>query len=198
MQTAQSMQKEAIEDIFFGQIVLIWARWFIITAVAILALLSAVDVPELIFATLFVVALMSVNFFVHGRYVTERPSNQLLLLVLSLVDLLVITGLVAFWTGASAFASPYYIFYYPILIAFAFVFRPRLTALYTLITLAAYAITIAVLQPGVLSSSVDLEAMVIRLITMASVGGLATYFWRIQRDRRRAVIANGPEREPAS
>jgi len=34
---------------------------------------------------------------------------------------------------------------------------------------------------------INLEALITRLVVMAAVGGLASYFWRVQRERRNAV-----------
>ena len=34
----------------------------------------------------------------------------------------------------------------------------------------------------------DAETLVARLVTLAAVGSLGTYYWRIQQDRRRAAV----------
>ena len=59
MQAIRSAQQEAAEDIFFGQAVLIWARWFLIVAGAILVLWRFDDKDSLISGTIPVVALMA-------------------------------------------------------------------------------------------------------------------------------------------
>ena len=55
-------------------------------------------------------------------------------------------------------------------------------------TVALTAYVGACLLTGTVGDSVELESLVVRLITLASMGGLATYFWRIERDRRRSSI----------
>lgn len=192
MKELRSQAQEAAEDIFFGQGVIIWARWFVILAGAILALWSASDISELTGSILLVVALMAVNFFVHGRYLMERPVNRSLLAGLSLVDLVIITLIVLAWQGQVGIASPFFIFFYPVLLGFAFVFPPAFTIAYTVIALAAYAGAVLLTDPGVLLSSTELEVMATRLITLAATGGLGTYYWRIQRQRRRLAAGNGP------
>src|SRR5690349_10916310 len=77
--SAASAAQEAAEDIFFGQAVIIWARWFIILTGAMLTLWTATTVAEITINTLLIIVLMGMNFFLHGRYLMERPANRSLL-----------------------------------------------------------------------------------------------------------------------
>ena len=49
-QLSNSKAKESAEDIFFGQISIIWARWFLIAAGTVIALWSAIDTSQIILA----------------------------------------------------------------------------------------------------------------------------------------------------
>jgi hypothetical protein len=187
MHATHGTAQEAAEDIFFGQAVIIWARWFIIVTGAILTLWTATTVREITINTLLIVTLMGMNFFLHGRYLMERPANRALLIVISLIDLLIITTIVMVWQNQLGLASQYFVFYYPILLAFAFVLPPRLTIAYTAIALVAYTSVCLLAGNGLDISTADLKLLVMRLITLASMGGLGTYYWRIQRRRRRAA-----------
>ena len=184
MQAQRNLAQEAAEDIFFGQLVIIYARWFVIVAMVVLALWSATAIDQLIVAVLFIVPLMIINFFVHGRYLMEKPVNKLLLTILSVVDILVITLLILFWPGARGIESQFYIFYYPIILAFAFVSIARNSIIYTGLSLAIYAV-VCLLFPTVAINSLWLERLTIRLITMGAMGLLGAYYWRIQRTRLR-------------
>jgi hypothetical protein len=180
--------KEAAEDVFFGQVVIIWARWFLIVAGAVLALWTTHNSADLAAAVVPIAALMAMNFYLHGRYLTERPSNELQIATASLLDLALITALVLFWHGpnvADGLASPFAVFYYPGLLAFAFVMPRRLAVGYTTLAVALYGL---VSVPQV-ESAVEAKALLLRLATMAAIGGLGTFYWRIQRDRRRAAQA---------
>lgn len=185
MTEIRSPQQEAAEDIFFGQVVIIWARWFVILTGAVLALWAASSISELTVAAMLIVALMAVNFFVHGRYMMEKPINRALTAIVSLIDLIIITLIVLAWRGQTGLDSPFFIFYYPVLAAFAFVFTPGLTLAYTALALAAYAGANLLGDPGFLFRMHDVELLITRLITLAAMGGLGTYYWRIQRQRRR-------------
>ncbi len=187
MQELRSLEQETAEDIFFGQVVIVWARWFVIVAGMILVLWSSSSVGELSAATLLVVPLIAINFFVHGRYLMEKPANKTLLIGLSLIDLLIITVIILTWQDQTGLASHLFIFYYPVILAFAFVFRPKVAISFCIVALVGYVVACLMADPTFVADSVELERLVIRLITMASMAGLATYYWRTQRERRRAT-----------
>ena len=187
MQETRTPAQEAAEDLFFGHVVIIWARWFVILAGTILILWSATTTAEISFRILFVVALMAINFFLHGRYLMERPANRALLTVVSLIDVAIVTGIVWTWQGQGGIASPFFVFYYPVLLAFGLVFPPAVAAAYTVVALVAYVLAAFLADPSFVTDVGQLKALLLRLITLASVGGLATFYWRIQRGRRRAA-----------
>jgi len=188
MNLQNNHKKEAAEDIFFGQVVIIWARWFVITAGFIYVLWQASDTSQLSKAILPLILVMAVNFFVHGRFLMEKPINQMLLLALSFVDLLVVTVVILMGTNQVGIDSQLFIFYYPFLVAFAFVFPQTMTGIYTIVALLAYLIVCLVIDPSLVNNGPVFETLVMRLITMAAVGGLGTYYWRIQRNRRQAQV----------
>src|SRR5437763_1407510 len=94
--TAQSEQ----EDVFFGQTVIMWARWSVIVAGIVLVLWTSTDVALLTRTIPFFLVLMAVNFFLHGRYVMGSPLNHSVVTAASVVDLLLITAIVILWPGA--------------------------------------------------------------------------------------------------
>jgi hypothetical protein len=194
MQSQRNSTQEAAEDIFFGQLVIIYARWFVIVAMVILALWSTSSVSQLVGAVVFIVPLMAINFFVHGRYLMEKPANKMLLTILSAVDILVITLLIMFWPADRGLLSQFYIFYYPLILAFAFVSMARNSIVYTVVALVLYMAACLFVDTPMVFESVWLERLTIRLITMAAMGLLGAYYWRIQRSRLRAE--SSPELEP--
>ena len=143
--------QEAAEDVFFGQAVIIWARWFIILTGAMMTLWTATTVTEITINTLLIVILMGMNFFLHGRYLMERPANRALLIAIGLVDLLVISGIILAWPGQSGAHSDFFVFYYPIVLAFAFVLTPRTSASVAALNrlTQAYAPTTTLAKPSV-------------------------------------------------
>ena len=189
-QPSNSKAKESAEDIFFGQISIIWARWFLIAAGTVIALWSAIDTSQLILAVLTLVALMAVNFFAHGRYITGKPVNQFLLLFGNLLDVTIITFLVVFWSNQTGLHSNFFILYYPMLLAWALVFPPSVTIVFSLITLVVYAGACMLgTDPRLMFSLAGFETLTMRLITLGAMAGLGTYYYRRQRDSLRALTA---------
>jgi len=188
MQTKNTLEKEAAEDVFFGQIVIIWARWFFIIAATILALWSAGTMTELTITMMLVMALMGVNFFIHGRYLMEKPANQFMLIASSLFDVLIITTIVATWQGQNGAQSQFFILYYPLVFAFSLVFAPKLTAPFTLLVSGLYVLVCALIDPSAMFTLKGFEMLFMRTLTLAAMGGLGTFYWRVQRDRRHAML----------
>lgn len=188
MKALRTTEQEAAEDIFFGQLVIIYARWFVVVAMTILVLYSSDNLNQMVTGIALIVPLIALNFFVHGRYLMEKPANRLLLIVLGLVDAAVISLIIAFWPGDRGLFSQFYVFYYPIILAFAFVFPGRLSLIYTGFVLLLYSATCVVFSPAFLGDMVEIERLVIRLITLAATGMLGAYYYRIQRSRRRQIV----------
>ena len=190
MKENRNGMQEAAEDIFFGQVVINWARWFLIVGGTVLVLWTAANINQLVLGILPVMALMGINFYLHGRHLGQRPANPALITMASTLDLAVITMAVLFWPDSDqrGLGSPFFVFYYPVLLAFAFVMRPRFTALYTLVALSAYAGACLLADTSALSASFDVESLLTRLITLGAMGALGTYYWRIQRNRRLAPV----------
>ncbi len=191
MKETRSTLQEASEDIFFGQEVIIWARWFVIAAASLVLLWTSISITEMTRAIIMLMPLIIINFYVHGRYLMEKPVNQKLLIGLSIVDIISVSIIILLWQEDNGFASPYFIFYYPLMLAFAFVLPPRISTIFTILTLAAYTGVCLLDDSPFLYSSLEIERLVIRLITLASMGGLGIFYWRIQRQRRREALG-GP------
>ena len=189
MRLLNDTARDAAEDIYFGQVVLIWARWFVIMAAAVLALWSSETTGDLATRSLLVVALMGVNFFLHGRSLMEKPANRQLLLLSSAVDLAIVGGIVAAW-GVAGLESELYVLYYPLLFAFALVYVPRYTIVLAIAALGSYAAVCLVADPGLMGDTSDTKTLAERLITMGATAALGAFYWRIQRSRRTGAAAD--------
>jgi hypothetical protein len=188
MNTIRSKAQEASEDVYFGQVVANWARWFIIAAGIVLVLWTADSTAKVIIGVLPVVGLMALNFYLHGRHLASKPANTALITVASLIDVALITGLVVLWPGARGLNNDFFVLYFPVLLAFTFVMQPRVSLMYTGAVLAVYTAVTILADPGLITGAEEIELLVTRLITLGAVGALGAYFWRIQRDRRREAI----------
>jgi len=180
--------REAKEDLFFGQIVVIVARWFLILSGVIFTLWSATNVAAVTVPVLFIALLMAMNFYLHARYLMKQPVNGSLVTISSWVDVAIITGMVLLWRQGSGagLASPFFVCYYAVLLAFALVFPPRLS-----LGFAGAVVLLYLASVLTISGIGDLEAqkaLVERLLTMGATAGLGAYYWRIERGRRSRAL----------
>jgi hypothetical protein len=171
------------EDVFFGQTVIVWARWSVIVAGMALVLWTSTDIAPLTRTMPFFLVLMAVNFFIHGRYVMGSPLNRTVVTAASIVDLVLITAIVVFWPGSHGLNNQFFVLYFPVVFAFALVFTRRIEVVYTVLAMLAYAgACILTGTVGFDLGSSD-KVLVMRLIVIASLGFLGNYYFRIQRDR---------------
>lgn len=171
------------EDVFFGQTVIVWARWSVIVAGIVLVLWTSTDVALLTRTMPFFLVLMAINFFFHGRYVMGSPLNRTVVTVASVVDLSLITAIVVFWPNAEGFHNQFYVLYFPVVFAFALVFTRRIEVVYTVLACTAYAGACVVTGTLNITDGSAMKTLVMRLIVIASMGFLGNFYFRIQRDR---------------
>lgn len=169
------------EDLFFGQSVILWARWSVIVAGIVLVLWTSTDVALLTRTMPFFLVLMAVNFFLHGRYVMGSPLNRQAVMAASAVDLILITAIVVFWPGTAGLHNQFFVLYFPVIFAFALVFTRAIEAVYTAVAILVY--TAACFLTGTVVVENDYKVLVMRVIVLAALGFLGNYYFRIQRDR---------------
>src|SRR5260370_7692746 len=124
LKEVRSHEQAALEDVLFGQSVILWARWSVILAGAVLVLWTSTTVAQLTRTFPFFLVLMAMNFFLHGRYVMGSPLNRTVVVAASVADLVLITGIVAFWPGAVGLHNQFFVLYYPVAFPFPLPFPP--------------------------------------------------------------------------
>jgi hypothetical protein len=177
-------QKQAEqEDLFFGQSVILWARWSVIVAGIVLVLWTSTDVALLTQTMPFFLVLMAVNFFLHGRYVMGSPLNRTAVTVASVVDLILITAIVVLWPGSHGLHNQFFVLYFPVVFAFALVFTRKIEVVYTVLAILMYTAACVLTGTVPFDLSSDDKVLVMRIIVIAAMGFLGNYYFRIQRDR---------------
>src|SRR5256885_4125305 len=171
------------EDVFFGQTVIMWARWSVIVAGIMLVLWTSTNVSLLTQTMPFFLVLMAVNFFLHGRYVMGSPLNRTAVVVASIVDLILITAIIVLWPGSHGLDNQFFVLYFPVVFAFALVFTRQIEAAYTVLAMLAYTAACFLTGTVHLDLGNDFKLLVMRLIVIAAMGFLGNYYFRIQRDR---------------
>jgi hypothetical protein len=186
-------RREAIQDIWYGQIVTIVARWFLIGTGLLLTYWTAESTSDAIGPTYVLVLLIATNFLLHGRFLTGSPMRREIVFAGCVVDtvmisLIVLTG---WWDAGKGIDSPFFIFYYPVLLAFALVFPRSLSYGFALAALVAYTTIVALTLPEGRIDYHVVEPMVARLATLGSTVVLGNLYWRTQRRHQQSRLAGG-------
>lgn len=177
---------EAQQDVFYGQIVFIWARWIIIVSTLFLILRNARSVADIQIPMIPLVLLIAANFFVHGRFVMRRPANAILLTIATTIDFVFITVIILIGAGGSTgIANPFFVLYYPVLLAYSLVFRRRRTLMMASILIIVYLLICLLIPPRVSIANEDEKVLAVRIVMLLVTALLGTMYWRIQRRRRR-------------
>lgn len=196
MDRVSSIDQETKEDIYFGQVVIIGARWFLIATGIIMLLWTTMEYRQpgaLVLGVLPLLGLMGINFFLHGSYLLGRPMNPGFILMTGALDLVVVTLLVALWPGQAGLDNHFFIFYYPVVLAFALSMPRKMEVAFTVVAIIAYT---AVVAPHfhfdtIVSLQHDVKSLLIRLIALGAMGGLGNYYFRIYRRGRRTSVGAG-------
>jgi hypothetical protein len=186
------------EDVFFGQTVIMWARWCVIVTGIVLVLWTSTDVALLTQTMPFFLVLMAVNFFLHGRYVMGSPLNRTVVTVASVVDLILITAIVVLWPGSHGLHNQSFVLYFPVVFAFALVFTRKVEVAYTVLAIVLYAGACILSGTVPFDLGSDDKVLVMRVIVIAAMGFLGNYYFRIQRDRLAGASKGQKERWTSS
>ena len=130
--------------------------------------------------------LIVINFFIHGRYVMSRPANTIFLTIATLVDLTFVTFVIILGGGGTTgIENPFFVLYYPLVLAFSLVFPRTRTLACVSVLLVIYILICLLVEPGVDLASEGEKIMAVRIMTILCTAILGTMYWRSQRSRRR-------------
>lgn len=178
---------EAQQDVFYGQIVFIWARWIVIFSTLFLVLRNAQDVADIQIPMIPLVLLIAANFYLHGRFVMRKPANAILLTIATTVDFLFITLVIVLGAGGeTGINNPFFVLYFPVMLAYSLVFPRRRALAMAIILIVVYLLICLFLPPGVSIANGDEKVLAVRVVMLLITALLGTMYWRIQRVRRRA------------
>lgn len=170
------------EDLAYGQIVIVAARWVLVLAALVLSLWLPGTLGELRLELTVILVLAVANFYLHAQLLMHRPAVDGVAYLASAADLTFVTLLVAAHGGLR---SDLYIFYFPAVVALSVAFSGRMTVLYAGAAATAYAL----IGGATLHTDADGQALVTRLVMIAAVAVCGHLYWRIEGDRRRGAAA---------
>ena len=170
----------------------VWLRWlFWVGAVIELAYQPTFTQAKYIPFMLMHVPLVTLNGYVHYRLLTKRRVTWRHLIVLSAMDVALITASVIVDGGFDTFL---FLPYYPALAAFAAVFTSALLNLtWTMVTASIYVGVSLTVGSGLAFDGINEKMLLSRVLAMFGVVLVVNFITRFQRRRARAAL----EREGA-
>src|SRR3970040_444506 len=93
--TTSDYHREDVQDVWYGQIVTIVAPWFLIGSGVLLTLWRAHEISDVTTPIYLLLGLIAMNFFLHGRFLTGSPMRREVVLGSCLVDVVIITLVIA-------------------------------------------------------------------------------------------------------
>jgi hypothetical protein len=179
---------ENTEELSYGQIVLVSARWILVVVALILTLWDPAPISTLRVQLLVIFLVAAANFYLHAQALMQRPVPPPVIYAASAVDLAVVTLFVMINGG---FNSPLFTFYFPAVVAFAVVFPTRITFIYTATTAVLYVLismsSVSLPTSSSIDTSNDLLVLVARVVILAAIAVCGNVFLRIERGRREAA-----------
>lgn len=173
---AGSLDEVTSEDLFYGQTVIVWARWILIAAGLLLSFWSPSSLTTLQIQLAAIIALAFGNFYLHVQLLRGHPSIDMVVYIASLADLVVVTALVVAQGG---FTSPVFVFYFAAVLGFSVAFPTVLTAVYTLGAMGIYFLICV----GTTTSD-NLPEIFTRLLVLAAIAVCGNLFARNERALR--------------
>ena len=184
------MERTGPEELLHAAKVLLWVRWFVLIA-AFLEIHYRVDYGSAshVFNTIYVLAFMAVNGYVHylvRRTGVVRPHWLFILGVLDVAAISVSTSL------SAGFNSPYFVMYFFVVAVYAYVFTaPRLVLPWTTLVVAVYSILSITVEQGMDVAGKEEQHLYYRIVTLYSVALAVSIIAGLERENRR----KGLERE---
>ena len=167
-------------DLAHGQIVIVAARWVLVSAGLGLSMWNPISIGPLRLQVLVLLLIAVGNFFLHAQLLRRRLALEPIAYAASAAALAIITILIASQDG---FKSNLFVFYFPAILALSVAFKPAITTLYAGSALGLYAL-ICLGTLGDQTQSTDSQTLVVRLVMIAAVAACGGLYQKLERDRR--------------
>ena len=171
-----------VEDLRYGQGIIIAARWILIATALVLVLWSPAALVDLRVQLALIVGLAAANFWLTAQVLTRSPVLTGIVYGLSAADIAVISLIIATQGG---FTSNNYVFLFPAVLAMAVAFPPIMVLLFTGGAVGVYGLMVLTTSGEVLIA----EVVLIRVSMLAAVAVCGTVYRRVERDSRRRAVA---------
>jgi hypothetical protein len=173
------------EDLALGQGVIIAARWLLVAAGLVLALIAPPSAATLRTQVVLILVLAVCNFALQGQLLRRRRTLAAVAYAASAADIAIVTALVV---ADGGYGSGLYVFYFPAVLALSVAFPLTLTIGYVAAVLAATLGVALYTMPAGAEPNV-----LIRCLMVAAVALCGVVYADIERRRRHRVIETEEE-----
>lgn len=170
-----------LDDLAQGQSVIVIARWVLAVAGIFLILLDPGHINIVRFQIMIILGLAVSNFYLSAQILMKKRTLESVIYGASLADLGVITAIVISQGG---FKSDTFAFYFPAMLAMSLAFPTVILYLYLGTTVMTYALISTV----TVTTTNDLQVLIIRLLMLIAVAVCGNMYQRIERERRAATM----------
>ena len=188
IRTMTQSSQETSDDFRYGQVVIAIGRWFLLGLGMFVTLYRphADNISTLALGAGLIWGLTLFNAYLHARVMMNRPVGKGLVYAASIMDIAVISGLISLFGGFHAYS---FIFYYPAILAFSLVFPPAISFSFTGVVIFVYSLISFVVGDGLsIKTGEEERVLIARLVVMLAVAAIGTFFWRVERQRRKAAV----------
>lgn len=168
------------EDLFYGQAVIVWARWILIATGLVLSFWAPQSLGLLQVQLAAIITLAFGNFYLHVQLLRGRPAIDRVVYAASAADLAVVTTLVISQNG---YSSPVFVFYFAAVLGLSVAFPAMLTALYTSAVVVVYGIVCLST-----ADSTEYPAVFTRLLMIAAIAVCGALFAHSESHRRTEAV----------
>jgi hypothetical protein len=168
------------ENLFYGQAVIVWARWILIATGLVLSFWEPASLGLLQIQLAAIITLAFGNFYLHVQLLRGRPAIDRVVYAASAADLAVVTTLVISQNG---YSSPVFVFYFAAVLGLSVAFPTVLTALYTSAVVVVYGIVCLST-----TDSTEYPAVFTRLLMIAAIALCGALFARSESHRRAEAL----------
>jgi len=177
---------ETIEDdLRYGLIVVIWARWSIVIFAFILRLYRATEIALLVTTIVGLLVIALINFTLHLRILAKRSIKPTWVYLASITDICLISLITALEGGLHTHIFLYYV---PAVLGYALVFRGVATAWLTAAVIVLYTAICSVGSSPPLEFNGDESILFFRLLSLAGVAVVGNRYRFVEGQRRAKAV----------
>jgi hypothetical protein len=169
------------DDLRYGLIVIIWARWSIVIFAFILRLYRATEIPILVITIVGLLAVAMINFALHVRILSKQAPKIRWVYLASIADMCLISLITGLEGGLN---THIFLYYYPAVLGFALVFPGKITTWLTIGVIVLYSGICLLFSEPAMKFDGDEAILIFRLMSLLGVAVVGNRYRFVEGQRR--------------